>query len=326
MGRGRDGSVGVADLFSGLGGFSQGAAQAGATVVYASDHLALACKYHKLNHPGTRVVQQDLQQADMGDIGEPQLLVASPSCQGHSSNSRPARKGTGGNGHVDIERATERTQVQRATSWAVLAAAEIARPEVIVVENVPQILDWIMLPAWEQGLRACGYHLTKTVINAADYGSATDRRRAVIVAAQGGEIELAAEWGSGRRTMRDCLDLDYEGRFWAAIDSKPKRTRELIRKKQSEYGTMTGILANVGDGVRMRSFDDLAPTITTKTGTQLYHVDGDRCRIVNPRELARMQGLPDSYVIPEVRGDAALLIGNMITVEMAQGVVAQVLA
>lgn len=318
----------TSDFFSGLGGFSEGAIQAGADVRFAANHNDLACEYHLLNHPGVRVEQQDLQQCDMSDIESPDLLVASPCCQGWSTAGAPSRQGTGGNGFVDPKRATKRTELQRSTMWAVTAAAEVARPHAILIENVTEMLGWTLFPVWQMALETLGYAVETQVLNAADYGSASDRKRAIVTAVQGNVgLKLAKSWGAGRedgKRLRDCIDLSYEGKFWNTIESKPARTRELIRSRQASSGLREGILNNVGDGVRMRSFDDLSPTLTTQSGTQLMHVQGDRVRIINPGELASIMGWGDDVKLPANRKAASRLIGNAIPVELAQGICEQV--
>ena len=43
----------VIDLFCGIGGFSEGAKQAGAKVILAVDNWEIALEVHKNNHPDT---------------------------------------------------------------------------------------------------------------------------------------------------------------------------------------------------------------------------------------------------------------------------------
>ena len=45
----------VVDLFAGMGGFTQGAIDAGAEVILSVDAWDEACKVHEANHPGTRI-------------------------------------------------------------------------------------------------------------------------------------------------------------------------------------------------------------------------------------------------------------------------------
>lgn len=52
------------DMFAGAGGFSEAATNAGCTVVWAANHWQSAVDCHSMNHPRTRHVCQDLQQAN----------------------------------------------------------------------------------------------------------------------------------------------------------------------------------------------------------------------------------------------------------------------
>lgn len=68
------------DLFAGAGGFTAGAAQAGARIVWAANHWDLAVEIHKKNHPETLHALQDLNQADWREVPSMDLVLASPAC------------------------------------------------------------------------------------------------------------------------------------------------------------------------------------------------------------------------------------------------------
>lgn len=114
------------DLFAGAGGFSTGAAMAGCQVLWAANHWPTAVEWHAANHPDTRHACQDLQQADFRDAPAHDILLASPACQGHSK-----ARGTDKPHH----------DAQRATAWAVVTCAEVHRPAVVLVENVPEYAE-----------------------------------------------------------------------------------------------------------------------------------------------------------------------------------------
>jgi DNA (cytosine-5)-methyltransferase 1 len=119
------------DLFAGAGGFSEGARMAGVSVAWAANHWAEAVRWHACNHPGATHACQDLQQADFRDAPPHDVLLASPACQGHSRARGTDRP------HHDA---------QRSTAWAVVTCAEVHRPPVVVVENVPEFADWTLYP------------------------------------------------------------------------------------------------------------------------------------------------------------------------------------
>ncbi|WP_419606333.1 DNA cytosine methyltransferase, partial [Thiolapillus sp.] len=109
----------VIDLFAGAGGFSTGATMAGARVVWAANHWRSAVIIHKANHPDAVHVCQDLHQADWSQVPEHDVMLASPSCQGHSHARGKDRP------HHDAS---------RSTAWAVVSAVEHHRPPFVVIE------------------------------------------------------------------------------------------------------------------------------------------------------------------------------------------------
>lgn len=318
-----------------MGGWTAGAHRTGRIEVRAAlNHNADAIAAHSAAHPGVAHFAQDAAEFPFHTLAEHVaggVLLASPSCRDFSTAGRPAKRGTGGNGTVDLARLATMRTAERNTSWSVLSAAEELAPRVVLVENVAEFYRWTLFPAWRAGMEALGYAVRTHVLNAADYGGATERERAFITCSRGAAIDLAPTWGAGRdggRRVGDCLDADgFEGNRWAEVDSKPARTRDLIREKQRTSGLSRGILNNVGDGVRMRREDEHAPTLTTQSGTQLMLVDGDRVRILNPQELARMMGWRDDETsLPRNRKTASRLIGNSIPVELAHGIAEQATA
>lgn len=157
----------VIDLFAGAGGFSTGAVMAGCRVVWAANHWPAAVQWHAANHPYTAHACQDLQQADFTTAPAHDILLASPACQGHTPARGKERP------HHDA---------QRATAWAVVTCAEVHRPAVVLVENVPAFANWTLYPAWAAAMQALGYALAPIVVDAADHGVPQHRRRLFIVA------------------------------------------------------------------------------------------------------------------------------------------------
>lgn len=304
------------DLFAGLGGFTEGATRAGAHVTFAANHWPAAVEWHRRNHPEVHHECQDLAQMDMRILPRGGLLLAAPACQGFSTNGQPRRATPG----VEAKH-----QADRNTTWAVLAACDTARPEKVVVENVPRLLAWPLFPAWRDVLVAMGYHVRQHVLDARDYGGAQQRRRLILTAALRGPIELAPSLGVEPSTVERCLLPDDAPELvWRSIRSKPAGVRARMREAQRVAGRRC-LWANV-DSARGRPMDGAFPTVTTRSISQIYLVDGNRCRFLAPRELARAQSFPDRYELPDQSTLAGKLIGNAIDTRLAEGVVRQVLA
>lgn len=310
------------DFFSGLGGFTEGATQAGADVVMFANHNADAMRWHELNHPGPRSVEQDLGELDMRALPEHDLLIASPCCQGFTPSGRPGQSTAH---RVDREKILAKRQVARNTSYAVLAAADVARPRRMIVENVTDFIGWHAFPAWCGMLEAHGYAVRVHRISAGAYGGAQDRERMILTASQDGPIDLAPTWGSESNTIGDCLLDDDDPRCrWVPLDSKTASIQERVARAARKAGSRF-TWANV-DSAKGRTEEERFATFTTRSLSQLHMVDGDRIRRLEVREFARGMSFPDHYQIPEGRTVASRLIGNAIDCRVARGVVEQVLA
>lgn len=125
----------VVDLFAGGGGASTGIEQAiGRHVDIAINHDADAIGMHEINHPQTRHYQADVWEVDpvLVTAGMPVgLLHASPDCTHHS-------QALGGQ---------PRSKEIRSLAWVVHRWAGKAKPDVITLENVEQMLQWSPLVA-----------------------------------------------------------------------------------------------------------------------------------------------------------------------------------
>jgi len=313
------------DLYSGAGGFTTGAKQAGAQIVMAANHWPAALACHKANHPGVIHFGQDLAEFDWTQAPEAELVIAGPACQGHSQAGQPARNGTGGNFRPNRGRAIAQGQRDRNTAWAVLACADTVRPVSLIIENVPDFQLWEAFEAWCNVLGSFGYHVEVHTLNGLDYGGAQDRPRTVVTASLRHPVRLAPSSGAARGSIGACLDpLEFAGNRWTEVAAKPERMRWRIAKAQREAGRLC-FWANVSES-RGRRLDEPFPTSTTKSGSQWCLVDGDRIRILNPREIARSMSFPESLILPPQRGIAGKLVGNAIDVRLARGIVEQTMA
>ncbi|WP_439624118.1 DNA cytosine methyltransferase [Gemmata sp.] len=184
--------INVADLFCGAGGTSTGLGMAAARLgravnLTAVNHWDRAVETHAANHPKAFHFCQSLADLDPKKAvpgGKLDLLVASPECTHHSV----AR---GGKPVNDQSRASAYC-VHR---WC--AALDVKR---VLIENVPEFQTWGPLDAkgrptkagrgklfgaFIDTFKAMGYRVEWRVLNAADYGGATTRRRLFIQAAKG---------------------------------------------------------------------------------------------------------------------------------------------
>lgn len=179
----------VADLFAGAGGASYGLKLAMKKLglqyrLRAVNHWEAAVKTHTANFPEAdhycaRVDEVDPRTLFPGRRID--LLIAAPECTDHSNakGGRPV------------------SDQKRASAWHILRWAELCHIPDILIENVPEFLKWgpvdsrgrklkskagTFFHAFVGALRAAGYAVEWRVLNAADYGDATTRRRLFIMA------------------------------------------------------------------------------------------------------------------------------------------------
>ena len=292
------------DLFAGLGGFSAGAEAAGCTVAWAANHWPVAVRWHQANHPTTVHACQDLQQADFRDAPRHDVLLASPACQGHSRARGKDRP------HHDA---------MRATAWAVVTCAEVHRPPVALIENVPDFRKWALWPAWCQAMQALGYALAPMVLDAADHGVPQNRQRLVVVATRSrAPIELQLERQAPVPAGRV---IDFEAGRWSPVARPGRSPRTLARIAAGRRSHGDRFLApyyGSGSGETGRSLDRPIGTITTRARWAL--VDGDRMRMLRVVEGRALMGFGWDYQLPEQAALAWHLLGNAVPPPMATAV------
>jgi DNA (cytosine-5)-methyltransferase 1 len=128
----------------------------------AANHWDLAVETHNTNHQQTDHDCADLSQVDPRRYPRTDILWISPECTNHSKAKGKARKlQAEGQGDLFDEAplpaaAEERS---RATMWDAVRFAEHHRYRYVIVENVVDVVDWVMFPAWRMAFTALGYDM-----------------------------------------------------------------------------------------------------------------------------------------------------------------------
>lgn len=294
------------DLFAGWGGFTEGAEQAGVEVLYAANHWPLAVEAHAKNHPTAHHECQDLRQADWTSLPRYDLLLASPSCQGHSTASQPQRRAY--------------HDAMRATAWAVVDCADVTEPSALIVENVPSFREWRLFGTWKSALESIGYKLEERIVRASHHGAPQRRDRLFIVGTRHGRsVELAPE---DELPFGPCVEWDAPG--WRPVRMATEGAQDRIRKAKAKWGSRC--LSQHTTNHPGTPLDEPIRTITTKD--QWIVIDGDMYRPLTVREYARAMGFPDTYAWPEgsSRQDQIKGIGNAVCPPVARTLIEATLA
>lgn len=297
------------DLFSGGGGSSEGLAQAGVRVGIAANHNALAVATHQDNHPDTEHRTANLSEVDWRTFPATDILWASPSCRWQARS--------GGRQRLSVEQELKRQDpgsIDRATAYAVIAAAEVHQYPVIFVENVLEFMDWVLYPWWLGGLAALGYHARELVLDSADFGHAQRRKRLIVVATRdGAELDLTPP------TIRPVMASE----ILDAHPGKPVSRRLYVADQiDSIVDDRVPHLVTYRRNARARRADQ-NPLATVTAGGNHHAVaqviDGvQHHRLLSNRECARAQGFPDHYGFRGNSEDVKRMIGNAVSVGIAR--------
>lgn len=170
----------IIDCFAGGGGASVGIEMAlGRQVDIAINHDQQAIRMHKVNHPNTLHLTEDIFEVNLQkhiNGRHVALMWASPDCTSHSKakGSQPRKSGL------------------RILPWAVHKHAKEILPDVIIMENVEEIQKWGPLDEngypikqregedyqkFIKSMQLLGYCFKSKELVAADYGAPTTRKR-----------------------------------------------------------------------------------------------------------------------------------------------------
>lgn len=226
----------VLDLFSGAGGLSRGFMDAGFNVVLGVDFDDAALKTFKANHGNAEAMKLDLFNHDninkIDDFLKTKeikldVLVGGPPCQGFSLAGKR-------------EEFDDRNKLYS----AMVKTAEMLKPKVVVLENVPGLLTLYKGKAKQQILNDfnnLGYKMDVKILYAPEYGVPQIRKRAFFVG-------VLTEGDYNFQYPIPYLNEDHFVTCEDAISDLPSlvdchdydltKTREYISEPQSEYQKM----------------------------------------------------------------------------------------
>lgn len=323
------------DLFSGCGGLTTGLKLAGFRVLAAVENEAGALEAYEANHRDVpRIYRQDIREvtgakvlADLGvERGELDLLAGCPPCQGFSRMRTLNRGEAADDPRNDLVR-------------EYLRLVKELLPRALMFENVPGLANDPRYQELLKAIRKFGYYARYEVHNAADFGVPQRRRRLILLAARGAQVEMPQKLPRNQRpTVRSAIGglprpSESGDPAHDVTETRHPEIAELIRLVPHDGGSRE----DLGPGrvlachVRCEGFydvygrmhwDEVSPTITSgfvnPSKGRFLHPEQDRC--VTPREAALLQTFPPDYVFPMKRGkySVATMIGNAFPPELAR--------
>lgn len=281
------------ELYAGIGGFAA-AARYRAEIVCAIEQSNVALSVYEENFPHP-TLEKNIAGLSLDDFAsfDADLWWLSPPCQPFTKR--------GLRGDVD--------DLRTKSFLRVCGAIADVRPRAVAMENVPGFEFSAAHAALVEALR--GYRIVERVLCPTELGIPNRRARYYLAAAREPE------------RVRD-FELEVKVRPLASfLDFMRTREREPLKvspDKLARYRDAMSILDPAKDPSAIAScFTSAYGRSPAKSGSFL--VEGEGARRFSPRELLRLFGFPDDFVLPELKPERAYaLIGNSLNVYAVRAV------
>jgi len=329
--------VSAVDLFCGVGGLTHGLLKEGISVCAGVD-IDPKCQYPYEKNNACLFIEEDvaklsgLEVASYFPENHTKILVGCAPCQPFSTYTRGKKE-------------------RKLHKWGLLSAfSRIIReadPDIVSMENVPQLEKEVIFKRFVVNLRSQGYFVTYSNVNCWTYGVPQTRTRLVLFASKYGEISLVTPTHSPsrRRTVRQAIGRlePIKAGGISMLDALHRASalspRNLRRIKASKPGgtwrDWTDDLiadchrAETGEtypGVYGRmAWDGPGPTVTTQChgfgNGRFGHPEQNRA--ISLREAALLQTFPRRYRFaapddPITFHHLGRLIGNAVPVRLGR--------
>jgi DNA (cytosine-5)-methyltransferase 1 len=327
--------AGVVDIFCGVGGLTHGFYKEGFKILAGID-IDSSCKYPFEKNNKAQFIEKSIEDVRPEEISElfrgckTKILVGCAPCQPFSMYNR--KKG-------------------QDDKWSLLRnfsdLVSETRPDVVSMENVPQVVHHPVFDEFVGNLRRDGYTVSQYIVYCPDYGIPQRRRRMVLFASKFGRVELLRKTHSAGnyRTLRNAIynlrpieagEVDSQDPLHRSQNLSPLNlTRIRSTPEGGAWQTWDESLKlnchKREQGVSFRAvygrmrWDRPASTITTEFGKlgsgRFGHPEQDRAMSI--REAAVLQTFPKYYRLFHKKSDITFdtmfrHIGNAVPVRLSK--------
>ncbi|MDT0645786.1 DNA (cytosine-5-)-methyltransferase [Zunongwangia sp. F260] len=305
------------DLFAGIGGFRLSLQNLGGKCVFTSEWNHFAQKTYEANFG--EVPFGDITKIDEANIPDHEVLVAGFPCQPFSI-AGVSKKNALGRKHGFLD------ETQGTLFFDVVRILKKKKPKAFLLENVKNLVShdkgktFIVI---REALKELGYNIHYKVLDG-KYYVPQHRERIIIVGFRrdifGGKEEF-------QFPEREEIPFALEDILEEKVEEKYTLSDKLWKYLQ-DYAAKHKAKGN-GFGFGMASMDGITRTLSAR-----YYKDGSEILIpqerrnprrLTPRECARLQGYPDSFLIPVSNNQGYRQFGNSVVVPLMQAVGANII-
>ena len=267
-------------------------------IVYAVDNNPNAIKTYNQNfsHPA---ICADVIQEPFSDLPEIDVMIGGFPCQSFSTVNP-----------------TKDTNDARANLYKqIVRFLETKHPKYFICENVKGLLTLKkgeIIKKITKEFEGCGYNVQYRLIRAVEYGIPQRRERVIIVGVRKDmktsfvfpEILNTEEEAVPLKAVIDELAIEDRKYYFSskAVEGMKKAKNNM---KRGLWQSLDGPCLTITSHLAKTSINSRDPVLLVDPGKELY-------RRFTPREAARIQSFPDSFVFPVSEHNAYLQIGNAV--------------
>lgn len=315
------------DLFSGAGGLSLGFEMAGFNNVFSVEYDKKIAESYKKNFPTHNLLVKDIQEITDDEIitlqhnSEVDVIIGGPPCQGFSLAGRIGRS------FVEDKRNYLFKEFVR--------VVKIIDPPMFVMENVARILSHNKgetIKELTNEFKKIGYNVQYKVLQAADYGVPQKRQRIFIVGTKNKEFNFPTPIGT-TITVKEAIGTlpplkngersEIPNHFSMNHSSQMLKKMSYIGDGGNRNQIPEELRPKTGDIRKYIRYDSQKPSVTvTGDMRKIFHYEQNRA--LTPRELARLQSFPDSFIFEGNSISIQQQIGNAVPPLLGYAVAKQV--
>ena len=303
----------VGSLYAGVGGICLGFQRAGAKLLWANEFDRFACITYRDNF-SHKLYEGDVYNIDYNDLEYVDILCAGFPCQPFSI--------AGCQLGFDDDRGNH--------FFKVADIIEHIKPKVVFLENVKHLYTHDNGNTYRvicDRLSKLGYTIDSMVLNSKDYGNVPQNRERIYIVCFNSQEDRKNFCFPDAidRTVEidDILDSVVNEKYY--YENKPlyDQLKSEVVKRNTVYQWRRRYVRENMNGV--------SPTLTANMGTGGHNVPivktDNGIRKLTPRECFRLQGFPDSYVLPEI-ADSHLYkqAGNSVTVTVIERIAKNIIS
>lgn len=296
------------DLFAGMGGIRIGFEKFNFQTVFANDFEPTCKTTYDLNFKNTKILVEDIRKIDISNIPNFDFMLAGFPCQPFSiAGYREGFSDSKDRGNLFFHMAK---------------ILEEKKPIGFLLENVKNLEGHDKGKTFKiisKTLKDLGYYVQHKVLNTMEYGNLPQNRERIYIVGFN-NIKMYHNFEFPKKinltkNIKDLLDKNVSEKYH--YNNKPlfSKIKNDVKNENTVYQWRRQYVRENKKGV--------CPTLTANMGMGGHNVpiikQGDVIRKLTPRECARFQGYPDSYILPNLV-DSKLYkqIGNSVSIPVIE--------